>query len=157
MPETQLVENSTQKRFIEFLIKYGDIDKAAKAARITTQQAKAMTRRKDYTRHFIDCYRHIFLTELAPAAVLVLKDMLTGRLKTDRVKADLAKTILDRIGLGAIKADEPKDKNADVEGMTVQELEAHLDKLKQEAADRAVTIDAPQITFDNLEAIDYID
>jgi len=157
MPEQQLVENTLQKRFIEFLIKYGDLDKAAKACRITPQQAKALTRRKDYARHFIDCYRQIFISEIAPTAILVIKDMLSGRLKTDKVKADLAKTILDRIGLSTIKADEPKDKNPDVEGMTVQELETHLDKLKREAADKAITIDAPHITLDNVEYLDYID
>ena len=156
MLQPQLIENHTQKRFIEFLIKYGDLEKAARAVKITPTQAKALMRRKDYERHFIECYRHVFLTELAPSAVNVIKDMLAGKLKSDRVKADLAKTILDRIGLGAIKPDEPSKEN-DIESMNVQDLEAHLDKLKREAADSAKVIDAQEISLDETQALDYID
>ena len=155
-PAQQLIENTTQKRFIEFLIKYGDLEKAAKAARITPTQAKALVRHKSYERYFIDAYRLVFLTELAPSAVLVLKDMLSGRLKTDRVKADIAKTILDRIGLGAIKPDTP-EAVSDMEAMNVQDLELHLQKLKREAADSALVIDAQHIVLDEPQDVDYID
>ena len=82
--------------------------------------------------------------------------MLAGRLNPNKVKADIAKTILDRVGLGAIKPDEPT-KESDLESMNVQDLEMHLDKLKREAADKAITIDAPQITADETQGIDYID
>ena len=142
---------------IEFLIKYGDLEKAAKAVKITPTQAKILTKRSDFSKNFLESYRYVFFTELVPSAVTVIKDTLSGRLKSDRVKAYLAKTILDRVGLGAIKADEPTNKDGDIESMNVNDLELHLDRLKREASDKAIVIDAQESPLDIPHGIEYIE
>ncbi|MEP6826458.1 MAG: hypothetical protein ABJA10_00120 [Aestuariivirga sp.] len=159
MPQKQITETTTQKRFIEFLIKYGDLEKASKAVHITPTQGKALMKSPDYLRLFMERYRIVLLTELAPQAILVISDMLSGRLKSDKVRSDLAKTVLDRIGLGAVKPEDPERGKGDMESMSVRDLEAHLGKLKEQAANNAKVIehDAQQIPLDTDQPVDYME
>ena len=159
MTQKQVTDTTTQKRFIEFLIKYGDVEKASKAVQITPSQGKLLIKRPDYGRLFIDSYRVVLMTELAPMSIRIISDMISGQLKSDRVRADLAKTILDRIGLGAVKPDDSETGKGEMESMSVRDLEAHLTKLKEQAANAATLIEsnAQEIPLDNDQAIDYLD
>lgn len=154
--KTQHAETNDKKQLVHFLIKYGDIEKAARAVKISPSEAKKLLAHPTYLKMFQAEYRTVLLTQIAPMAVAIIRDTMSGRLKPDKIKADLAKTILDRIGLGATKPEEA-DRIKDTEGMSIAELESHISKLKFEASNVATVIDAHVDAHENPQPLDFID
>ncbi len=106
--------------------------------------------------------RRAALEALAPDALAVAREILRTKPRTDaekRIRADMAKTVLDRVGLGAqTKPDKAEDKP--LEELTVAELERMLQARKrQAAADAKPVIDgacAPSGAPDDAQAIDIL-
>lgn len=153
-----LASISQLRTFVETLVHCGSADLAAKKLGLTIPQSKSLIRNKEFSAIFLEVYRYALEVEITPSAIKYIKEVISGEAKPDKVRADLAKSVLDRIGLGAIKPHQPNANKGDLEGMSVSDLESHVAHLKEKAANEAKHIDnAPTITFDNSQDLDYME
>ena len=76
----------------------------------------------------------------APLAISFLIKTLRDETVDTRLRIDVAKTLLDRVGLGAVKMAEPGDP-VDPHDMGTQELRTMLRDMERELGDRASLIE----------------
>lgn len=68
------------------------------------------------------------MMEGLPAALRYLIEVARGKTTGSKERVNVAKTILDRVGLGAKKARETNDGDKAIEDMTTAELQDFIDK-----------------------------
>lgn len=95
------------------------------------------------------------LIGMAPVALSVLETLMTAA-TSEKVRADCAKTLLDRAGLIAPRAAAPGTGDKPLHEMAVTELRAMADKLQGEIEARARPVNAPNAPSADGQVVDMI-
>jgi phage terminase small subunit len=160
-----------QRDFVQrFVANGGNGTKAAEGAGYSTPHVDAWRLRKNpkVAAAIHDEQKRIIGGELASLAVGVIRTILEApddhATITPKVKLDAAKTVLDRAGHIAPKAESAADpaSERDLHAMSIAELEAFIDRAKREASDRATIVidgqaertDSPNDDDDMVQVID---
>ena len=131
-----------ERRFVHFLMKYGDVNKAAKAAQLSGNELTKIFHNTRVKKLIQEEAGHILSVELIPKALWIIKEMLKNPAKKpDRTLADLCKSILDRVGFGAVKPVEDAAKVKDLASLSIEELESYIKAKEAEAFASAKPID----------------
>lgn len=145
------------KALASALLKTGAVAKAATACGMTEKDARALMAAKGYKDIFILEYSNMLMTELGPMAINQLKQMLSGKTKTDRGMIDVCKTVLDRIGLSAAKPLAYEDQAAKpMESMSIADLQAKIRELEASMPD-VTPSNAPKVIEHAPQLTDLLD
>ena len=92
----------------------------------------------------------------APKSFRVLREIRDDKTVSEKVRADCAKTLLDRAGHIAPKAAPEKPGEQPLHEMSTDELRALAGRLEDEIADRAKDVSSAIAAPEALEALDLI-
>lgn len=141
--------SESDRQIVAAILKYGRLDKAAKALGMSQDELKAKSREYSIKSTLLVEIEQMLLLEHLPAALRYLLEVARGDTAGSKERVNVAKTILDRVGLSAKRARDSCDGNKPVEGMTEADLIAFI---------RANSVDVtPNSAPPNTQTPDWLD
>lgn len=154
--QLQIKSQERDRDIVKALLLHGDKAKAAKALFISESELNEAMR-KPHTRRLIqEEAGFILATEIVPSALKLVKSYIIGTERPDKIRADLCKSVLDRVGFGAVKPLEMKTGEKDFDEMTIDELHAFIKSKEDQSAALATPI-APHAPSTNDQAFDFLE
>lgn len=128
----------TQRQIATLVLSYcegGDLSVAAGEASMSLAEASHALRMPGARQMVARAMRHQLDVVAAPMALAVAMSYLRNQSAPARIRADMAKSILDRAGLIAQPMDAARERN--LSELSADDLRALIDELTSEAAERA--------------------
>jgi len=128
----------TQRQVATLVLSYcetGDLSLAASEASLSLGEASQALRLPGARQMVARALRHQLDVIAAPLALSVAMGYLRDRNAPARIRADMAKSVLDRAGLIAQPMDAARERN--LSELSADDLRALIDELTSEASERA--------------------